>query len=108
MWTLHTANAEHWVPIQTVASFKRMREFQPKGLPWVVDALRTSEELEVDESGENVRRKTEVQELKDQFERSVYAVRVHIVYYPTLRLTTVTERLWFRDRRLAEETGRFL
>ena len=75
MWTLHTANAEHWVPIQTVASFKRMREFQPKGLPWVVDALRTSEELEVDEKGENVRRRTEVQPPKGQFERSVYAVR---------------------------------
>ena len=76
MWTLHTANAEHWVPIQTVASFKRMREFQPKGLPWVVDALRTSDELEVDAAGENVRRRTEVQPPKGQFERSVYAVRL--------------------------------
>ena len=64
------------MPIKTVASFKRMREFQPKGLPWVVDALRTSEELEVDEKGENVRRRTEVQPPKGQFERSVYAVRV--------------------------------
>ena len=76
MWTLHTANAEHWVSVKTVASFKRMREFQPLGDDWVVDALKTSEELEVDAAGENVRRRTEVQPPKGQFERSVYAVRV--------------------------------
>ncbi|KAI0758851.1 hypothetical protein C8Q74DRAFT_1300277 [Fomes fomentarius] len=73
MWTLHTANAEHWVPIKTVASFKRMREFQAQGHEWVVDALKKSEELEVDADGENVRRRTEVQPPKGQFERSVYA-----------------------------------
>ena len=76
MWTLHTANAEHWVPIKTVASFKRMREFQARGDAWVADALRQgSTELEVDAAGENVRRRTEVQPPKGQFERSVYAVR---------------------------------
>ena len=75
MWTLHTANPEHWVPIKTVASFKRMREFQALGDEWVADALRKSEELEVDEAGANVRRRTEVQPPKGQFERSIYAVR---------------------------------
>ena len=80
MWTLHTANAEHWVPVQTVTSFKRMREFQPLGKEWIVGALRTSEELEVDEAGENIRRRTEVQPPKGQFERSVYAVRRRLVY----------------------------
>ena len=74
MWTLHTTNAEHWVPIKTVGSFKRMREFQPLGHDWLVSALRTSLELEVDESGTNVRRRTEVTEPKGQFERSIYAV----------------------------------
>ena len=74
MWTLHTANPEHWVPIKTVASFKRMREFQDLGLEWITQALRLSEELEIDASGTNVRRKTEVQEPKGQFERSIYAV----------------------------------
>ncbi|KAI0830362.1 hypothetical protein BC628DRAFT_1532193 [Trametes gibbosa] len=73
MWTLHTANAEHWVPVKTVASFKRMRDFQPLGLEWVVKALKLSEDLEVDEAGENVRRRTEVQPPKGQFERSIYA-----------------------------------
>jgi lupus La protein len=74
MWSLHTANAEHWVPIKTVSSFKRMREYVSNGHDWIVKALRTSEELEVDEASENVRRRTEVQQPKGQFERSIYAV----------------------------------
>ncbi|THH20958.1 hypothetical protein EW146_g527 [Bondarzewia mesenterica] len=74
MWTLHTANAEYWVPIATVASFKRMREFKDMGVDWVARALREgSKELEVDEAGTNVRRRTEVKEPKGQFDRSVYA-----------------------------------
>lgn len=75
MWELHTKSAEHWVPVKTVASFKRMREFTSLGQEWLVQALRDlSQELEVDEKGENVRRKKEVTEPKGQFERSVYAV----------------------------------
>ncbi|KAK7023793.1 hypothetical protein R3P38DRAFT_3194331 [Favolaschia claudopus] len=74
MWTLHTKTPEHWVPVATVASFKRMREFSSLGNEWVVRALREhSTQLEVDAEGVNVRRTTEVQEPKDQFERSVYA-----------------------------------
>jgi len=75
MWTLHTANEGHWVPIDTIVSFKRMREFQSRGVPWVIDVLRTSAELEVSEDATKVRRRTEVQEPKGAFERSVYAVR---------------------------------
>ena len=74
MWTLHTANPEHWVPIETVASFKRMREFSPRGTPWLAEALKASAALEVDETGTKVRRRAEVTEPKGQFERSVYAV----------------------------------
>lgn len=96
MWSLHTANDEHWVPIDTIASFKRMREFQLRGLQWVVDALRTSTELEVSEDGTKVRRLTEVQEPKGGFDRSIYAVRLLLKkdfhYYPQ-RLTMSTERL---------------
>jgi lupus La protein len=75
MWSLHTANEGHWVPITTVASFKRMRDYKSRGTEWIVEALKSSEELEVDEAGLNVRRKKEVKEPKDQFSRSVYAVR---------------------------------
>ncbi|KAF8513526.1 hypothetical protein JB92DRAFT_3083175 [Gautieria morchelliformis] len=74
MWTLHTANPEHWVPIATVASFKRMRPFQPKGVAWVAEALRKSESLlEVNQTGDKVRRRHEVREPKGLLERSVYA-----------------------------------
>lgn len=54
-----------------------MREFAPLGVEWVANALRLSEELEVDETGSNVRRTKEIQEPKGQFERSIYAVSVH-------------------------------
>ena len=74
MWTLHTADTEHWVPIATVSSFKRMREFTTLGNEWLVEALRISDELDVDEEGKNVRRRSEVTEPKGQFERSIYAV----------------------------------
>lgn len=75
MWELHTKNPEHWVPLSTVASFKRMREFSSVGGEWLMNSLRDlSQQLEVDETGENVRRKTEVVEPKGQFERSIYAV----------------------------------
>ncbi|GLB44463.1 putative protein with domain in the RNA-binding Lupus La protein; unknown function [Lyophyllum shimeji] len=73
MWTLYTKDPEHWVPIETVSSFKRMREFSSRGLDWIVKALRTSDFLEMDESGKKIRRRTEVQEPKGAFERSVYA-----------------------------------
>jgi hypothetical protein len=88
MWSLHTANDEHWVPIATIASFKRMREFQLRGVEWVVDVLRTSVELEVSEDGTKVRRHTEVQEPKGAFERSVYAV--HLLLKRRLLLLPVT------------------
>lgn len=75
MWGLHTANEEHWVPISTVSSFKRMKEYTTLGVEGIAKALREhSEDLEVDEEGANVRRKYPVQEPKGQFERSVYAV----------------------------------
>jgi lupus La protein len=79
MWTLHTASADHWVPLATVSSFKRTRELTGKrGIEWVAEAVRKkSEQLDVDESGAQVRRKTEVTEPKDAFARSVYAVRLN-------------------------------
>ncbi|KAJ2923356.1 hypothetical protein H1R20_g13739, partial [Candolleomyces eurysporus] len=27
MWTLYSKDPEHWIPISTIASFKRMREY---------------------------------------------------------------------------------
>jgi len=97
MWTMHTANAEHWVPIKTVSSFKRMREYAAMGHDWIVKALRTSEELEVDEAGENARRRTEVQPPKGQFERSIYAVSRIIELSANILMRCIAERVWRGD-----------
>jgi lupus La protein len=59
-----------------MASFKRMRQFEQYGDQWLVDALRTSKVLEVDEKGENVKRTAPlVERPRETIEsRSVYAV----------------------------------
>lgn len=53
-----------------------MRQFQKHGDAWLVDALRSSKTLEVDEKGENVRRTAPlVERARESVEaRSVYAV----------------------------------
>src|ERR1700735_914410 len=76
MWTLYSKDPEHWIPIQTVASFKRMRQFSSHGIEWVANAIQLSSFLEVDDTGTKIRRTTEPQPPKNQFERSVYAVCV--------------------------------
>ena len=77
---MHTANEGHWVPISTVSSFKRMREYEADGKEWLVEALRYSSELEVDKEGVNVRRRSEVREPKDSMSRSIYAVRLTFMH----------------------------
>ncbi|GJJ12621.1 hypothetical protein Clacol_006864 [Clathrus columnatus] len=74
LWTLHSANPEHWVPLATIVSFKRMRQFQSKGLPWIADLLREQSNLvEIDSSGAKIRRRGEVKRPADQLDRNVYA-----------------------------------
>lgn len=65
-----------WVPIATLASFKRMRPIKDTlGVPRIAEVLRRSTELlEVDESGEKVRRKKELVPVTDAYQRSAYAV----------------------------------
>ncbi|KAF8335925.1 uncharacterized protein EI90DRAFT_3120172 [Cantharellus anzutake] len=72
MWTLHTKNDSHYVPIATIASFKRMRGYLAKGVDWISDALRASHLLEVDAKGQNVRRKADVKPPVNVLDRSVY------------------------------------
>jgi hypothetical protein len=50
------------------------------GQDWIINAIRElSTFLEVDESGTNLRRTTQVQEPKGQHERSVYAVSTFVI-----------------------------
>jgi lupus La protein len=51
-----------------------MRQFHSKSLPWLVEGLRSSSSLEVNEGGDKIRRKTEVKKPEGAFERSAYAV----------------------------------
>lgn len=77
MWGLHTANEEHWVPITTVSTFKRMKPYSHLGKEWLVGALREKTGiLEIDEKGEQCRRTTEPKEITQQdiLNRSIYAV----------------------------------
>jgi lupus La protein len=71
-----------------------MREYVSNGHDWIVKALRTSEELEVDEAGENARRRTEVQPPKGQFERSIYAVSQIIEVSTNVLIYGTAERVW--------------
>ena len=83
MWELHSKEGEdHWVPIATVADFKRMRQFRDTyGIDWVVDALRQSKQLlEVNEAGDKIRRKTEVKEPKGQWDRTAYVVCIPALF----------------------------
>lgn len=79
------------MPLKTVASFKRMREFQTYGDEWLLQALKESKELEVDESDANIRRNSELKEPKGQFERSIYAVSFQVRFY-LCRLTNLQPR----------------
>ncbi|KZT00612.1 uncharacterized protein LAESUDRAFT_732108 [Laetiporus sulphureus 93-53] len=72
MWTLHTVNADRWVPIATIATFKRMREYQLLGSQWLMNILRQSYHLEVNDEGTHIRRRTEVKQNSD-WDRSIYA-----------------------------------
>ncbi|KAJ8656671.1 hypothetical protein O0I10_007750 [Lichtheimia ornata] len=73
LWTLKEKNSEGWVPLATIAGFKKMKMLT-EDLPTVVAAIRDqpSELVELDESGENIRRKTPVVK-QNMVERSIYA-----------------------------------
>ena len=73
------------------------------GSEWLLEALRTSETLEVDDKGENIRRRTEVKEPKGQFERSIYAVCEYSTSVLEPVLTRFAERVWKGRARLATE-----
>ncbi|KAN0065913.1 hypothetical protein ACQY0O_001046 [Thecaphora frezii] len=75
LFTLTRKDPEGWVPIATVASFKRMKAVRETiGLEGIVEVLKTSPELlEVDAAGEKVRRKKELVPVRDAYERSIYA-----------------------------------
>ncbi|KAI8975062.1 hypothetical protein BDF20DRAFT_822766 [Mycotypha africana] len=73
LWTLHDKNPGHWIPITTLANFKKMKSLT-EDLQVVVEALKNhkSDDIEIDESEKKVRRKTEPVEL-DLKARTIHA-----------------------------------
>lgn len=81
-FSLTCCNAEGWVPIKTISTFKRMKDFESLGVPFVAYALRLSIKedgndplVAVSEDGENVRRKRPLEKNTTAWDRSVYIVR---------------------------------
>lgn len=68
---LTSKNEEGWCPIETIASFKRMKQIT-EDFSVVVNALKESTFLVVSEDGKNVRRKDPLPENTDFLSRSVY------------------------------------
>mmetsp|Transcript_6685 Transcript_6685/g.11517 ORF Transcript_6685/g.11517 Transcript_6685/m.11517 type:complete len:488 (+) Transcript_6685:248-1711(+) len=49
-------NTEGWVQIKVLSTFRKIKNLKPKSNRAIADALRTSQELEVNEKGDSVRR----------------------------------------------------
>jgi lupus La protein len=81
LWTLVCKSPEGWVPLETVASFKRMRDYlQTYGLPFIAQAVRDvhpaagqeGNEIEVDAEGKQVRRTKSLEKDTSAWDRTLY------------------------------------
>ncbi|KAI8385772.1 hypothetical protein BD560DRAFT_443793 [Blakeslea trispora] len=79
LWTLRANATEGWIPIETIASFKKMKMIT-EDFDAVVKALKEheSEIYEIDADGKNIRRKSEVVQ-QDHVSRSVYVSGLPLV-----------------------------
>ncbi len=76
LFTQTLKNPEGYVPLATVSSFKRMRDYQTAyGVPFIAQAVKEkSQEVAVDDKGEMIRRNKKLQKDTTAWERSVYVV----------------------------------
>ncbi|OBZ82684.1 La [Choanephora cucurbitarum] len=79
LWTLRANAVEGWIPIETIASFKKMKMIT-EDFDTVVKALKEheSEIYEIDAEGKNIRRKSEVVQ-QDHVSRSIYVSGLPLV-----------------------------
>lgn len=79
LWTLRANTPEGWIPLETIASFKKMKMIT-EDFDTIVKALKEveSEIYEVDEEGKNIRRKSEVVQ-QNHVERSIYVKGLPLV-----------------------------
>ncbi|WWC92727.1 uncharacterized protein L201_007686 [Kwoniella dendrophila CBS 6074] len=78
-FSLTCCNTEGWVPLKTILTFKRMREFNELGLPFVVYALKKKIQEEgkdplisISTDNENVKRKRPLEPNATAWSRSAY------------------------------------
>lgn len=93
-FSLTVCNAEGWVPLKTICTFKRMREFKDFGdvdfvkvalRRRIVDELKENDPLLwLDKTGENVRRKRVLEKKSDAWDRSAYVVSATPCFLPGL------------------------
>ncbi|KAI8994885.1 hypothetical protein BDB01DRAFT_831827 [Pilobolus umbonatus] len=93
LWTLHSKNKDHWIPLKTIASFKKM-QLICDDIKTVTDALKEEETefIELSEDGENIRRKGEVVE-KDHIRPSI-----HVGGLPIQNVTDFKSECEFQDK----------
>ncbi|KAI8378659.1 hypothetical protein EDC96DRAFT_454921 [Choanephora cucurbitarum] len=79
LWTLRANAVEGWIPIETIAGFKKMKMIT-EDFDAVVKALKEheSEIYEIDAEGKNIRRKSEVVQ-QDHVSRSIYVSGLPLV-----------------------------
>ncbi|CEP09275.1 hypothetical protein [Parasitella parasitica] len=72
LWTLRANTPEGWIPIETIASFKKMKMIT-EDLDTIVKALKDNESeiYEIDQDGKKIRRKSEVVQ-QNHNERSIH------------------------------------
>ena len=83
LWTLTQSDPKKqgWVPIQQIASFKRMQRFRP--IEIIASALRQSKELlEVNEEGTAVRRRTQLVRPTEGTFKDMNTRTLHVVFQP--------------------------
>ncbi|CAO3608424.1 unnamed protein product [Mucor fragilis] len=79
LWTLRANTPEGWIPLETIASFKKMKMIT-EDFDTIVKALKEveSEIYEIDQEGKNIRRKSEVVQ-QNHVDRSIYVKGLPLV-----------------------------
>ena len=79
LWTLRANTPEGWIPIETIASFKKMKMIT-EDFDAIVKALKENESeiYEIDDEGKNIRRKSEVVQ-QSHVERSIYVKGIPLI-----------------------------
>ncbi|KZV97317.1 hypothetical protein EXIGLDRAFT_731305, partial [Exidia glandulosa HHB12029] len=101
LWELHAASDDHWVSLDTILRFKRMRKFE-RWNDWIADVLRSSGSLEVNDTGEMIRRVEPVVDRgEEQWNRTAFIVEDFFDQFGpvnAVRLRRYEDAPWAKDK----------